>query len=84
MGTLMAPSYANLFVGKLEQEFLQTQNKVPLVWWRYSDDVFTMWTHGKPVLQSFMDSVNQHHTTIKFTVTWLAEEVTLLETWVYN
>ena len=36
MGTRMAQSSANLFMGKLELEFLQTQDKVhvPRVWWR--------------------------------------------------
>ena len=50
MGTRMAPSYANLFMGKLEREFLRTQNKLPLVWWRYIDDIFAIWTHGEPSL----------------------------------
>ena len=40
MGTRMAPSYANLFMGKLEQELLRTQEKLPLVWWRCIDDIF--------------------------------------------
>ena len=35
MGTRMAPSYANLFMGKLEHEFLATQNRLPREWWRY-------------------------------------------------
>ena len=54
MGTCIAPSYANLFMGKLEQEFLRTQEKVPLVWWRYIDDIFAVWTHGEPALQIFV------------------------------
>ena len=37
MGTWMAPSYANLLMGKFKQQFLQTKNKLPLVWWRYID-----------------------------------------------
>ena len=28
-GTRMAPLYANLFMGKLEREFLQTQDRIP-------------------------------------------------------
>ena len=50
MGTCMAPSYAKLFMGKLEQEFLQTQNKKPQVWWKYTDDIFAIWTHDEPSL----------------------------------
>ena len=54
MGTRMASSYANLFMGKFEQHFLQTQNKLPLVWSRYIDDVFATWTHGLPCLNVLM------------------------------
>jgi len=38
MGTRMAPSYANLFMGKLETSFLQQQTIQPLCWLRYIDD----------------------------------------------
>ena len=78
MGTRMAPSYANLFMEKLEQKFLQTQNKLPLVWWRYIDDAFAIWTHGVPCLNVFLRELNNYHTTNKFTADWLAHEVTLL------
>ena len=37
MGTRMAPLYANIFMDKLEREFLQTHSLCPLVWWRYID-----------------------------------------------
>ena len=83
MGTCMAPSYANLFMGKLEREFLQTQDKVPLVWWRYIDDVFIMWTHGEEPLHLFVENLNSYHMTIKLTATWSSEEIIFLETPVY-
>ena len=82
MGTPMAPSYGNLFMGKLEQQFLQNQERVPLVWWRNIDDIFAVWTHGEPTLQSFVGELNRHHSTIKFTAN-LSVEVTFLDTWVY-
>ena len=85
MGTHMAPSYANLFVGKLEREFLRTQNKLPRVWWRYMyiDDIFAIWTHGEPSLGVFIENLNRPHPTIKFIASWSAEEVTFLDTRVY-
>ena len=83
MGTRMAPSYANLFMGKLEREFLRTQDKIPRVWWRYIDDIFAIWDHGEPSLRVFIENLNRHHSTIKFTASWSAEEVTFLDTRVY-
>ena len=53
MGNHMAPSYVNLLMGKLEQEFLCTQEKVPFVWWRYIYEIFAVLTHGKPAVQFF-------------------------------
>ena len=50
MGPSTAPSYANLFLGKLEHESLETENKLPRMWWRYIDDIFTILTHGNPTL----------------------------------
>ena len=38
----MAPSYTNIFMGKLEKELLAQSRKKPTVWWRYIDDVFTL------------------------------------------
>ena len=83
MGTRMAPSYANLFMGKLEREFLLTQDLKPRVWWRFIDDIFAIWTHGEESLKRFIESLNRHHATIKFTATWSAEKVTFLDTTVY-
>ena len=64
---------------KLEREFLHTQDKVPLVWWRYIDDVFAVWTHGEESLCLFVESLNSYHTTIKFTAIWPSDEMTFLD-----
>ena len=67
MGTCMAPSYANLFMAHLEQNFLNTQEIKPLIWWRFIDDIFFIWTHGEENLNSFLTELNEFHNTIKFT-----------------
>ena len=35
----------------------------PLIWLRYIDDMFAVWTHGETLLQSFLD---HYHPAIKF------------------
>ena len=35
MGTRMAPSYTNIFMGKLESSLLQQVTRKPETWWRY-------------------------------------------------
>ncbi|XP_054269026.1 uncharacterized protein LOC128990596 [Macrosteles quadrilineatus] len=66
MGTRMAPSYANLFMGKLEKCFLQSQKVQPLCWFRFIDDIFILWTSGSDSLKQFIDSLNSF-SSLKFT-----------------
>ena len=54
MGTRMAPPYANLFMGDLERSALDKTAYKPLVWWRYIDDIFLIWTHGPDKLTDFI------------------------------
>ena len=83
MVTRMAPSFTNLFIRKLEQEFLQTQGAKPREWWRFIGYIFAIWTHGKSSLCNFIESLNCHHLTIKFTATWSAQTVTFVDMTVY-
>ena len=39
MGTKMAPSYVNIFIGKLEKLIIQSAPHKPLFWFRFIDDV---------------------------------------------
>ena len=46
MGTRMAPSFASLFMGKLEMDFLDSCDKTPLIWLRFLDDILMVWPFG--------------------------------------
>ena len=83
MGTRMAPSYASLFMGKFEQQFLQVQDKLAIVLWRCINDVFAIWTHRVPCLNAVLWELNNHHMTIKFTADWSTREVMFLGTRVF-
>ena len=51
---------------QVETEFLKTQKHKPLVWFRYIDDVFFIWTHGKETLSLFLEDLNNFDPNIKF------------------
>ena len=66
IGTKFAPPYAYIFMDQVETEFLKTQKHKPLVWCRYIDDAFFIWTHGKEMLSLFLEDLNNFHPNIKF------------------
>lgn len=84
MGTKVAPSLANLFMGKLEKDLIKDWPDKPLVWFRFIDDVFCVWTHGQERLGHFLDHLNQAHRTIKFTMESSHTQVNFLDTTVYK
>ena len=85
MGTKMAPSFANIFMGALEQTLLSSSpnHLIPLLWKRFIDDIFLIWTHGEESFRSFIQHLNSFHPTIKFEVTHSTQSVNFLDTTVY-
>ena len=67
MGTCMAPTYANIFMGAIERRLLGYLPDKPLVWLRYIDDILLIWTHGHAKLEAFIQHANRFHPIIKFT-----------------
>ena len=84
MGTKMAPSYANLFMGQLEPKLQAQASQHINMWKRYIDDIFIIWTSHNEDLQTFMDKINSMHPTIKFTHECSNEELTFLDMTVYK
>ena len=55
IGTKFAQAYANLFMTRLEERLLDASADKPLVWMRFIDDLFFIWTHGEEKLKSFIN-----------------------------
>jgi hypothetical protein len=81
MGTPMAPTIANIFMGWLEKNILNnsTHNIDPALWKRYIDDIITLWFHGEEALHTFMTWLNNLHPSIKFTYSFGRKNVPYLD-----
>ena len=70
MGTRVAPTYANLFMGVLEQKILD--NCPPhlrphlRLWKRYIDDILIIWTDSWDSFLEFFNYINNFHRTMKY------------------
>ena len=80
MGTKTAPSHANNFMGHFEEAHVYTYCLQPLIWLRFIDDIFMIWTHGKTELINFVANLNSCHETIKFTAEISKTTVNFLDT----
>ena len=77
-------AFANIFMGTVESQILHRSVVKPLVWKRYIDDIFSIWNTNKDEVTQFMEQVNSHHPTIKFTAEVSDTDTTFLDTSVYK
>ena len=66
MGPKNACSYADLAKGLIDEKAKLEGSLKPLLWWRYRDDIFYLWTQGLPKLLQFTEYRNSLYPTIKF------------------
>ena len=70
MGTRVAPTYTNIFMGKLEKEILSNcpQHLQPFIhtWQRFIDDILNIWTGTEEQFSEFFNFLNSYHPTMKF------------------
>ena len=67
MGTICAPSYANIFMSEFEERHIYPliKNK-SVIYLRYIDGIFIVWIKSESELRHFMNEINQKHESIKF------------------
>ncbi len=58
MGTRVAPSFANLYMGHFEKEHVYTYPLQPWCWFRFIDDIKFLWPHGREELDRFINHLN--------------------------
>ena len=79
IGTKFAPPYACIYMDRVEQDFLETQELQPLLWLRYIDDIFFIWTHGKEELKKFMEKFNNFTPNLRFTYESSEKSISFLD-----
>ena len=85
MGTKVAPCFADLFLGKFEEDFILTPeitNKIKL-YKRFLDDIFILWTGNLKELNTFIEYINNIHPTIKFTHKYSTKQIDFLDSTIY-
>ena len=80
MDTSLATNYANLFMDRFETHALAGYPLKPLVWKRFIDDIFMIWTHGEDSLNHFIEYLNSLHESIKFTHEFSLTDINFLDT----
>ena len=84
MGTISAPSYANIFMGKFEESHIYPYIRhLCKLYLRYIDDLFLIWTGTKQQFEDFICSLNNQHPSIKFSYQISNTSIYFLDTTVY-
>ena len=78
-GAKVAPSVANTLMGWFEAQFVYTYELQPLLWVRFIDDTFLIWTHGQDVLRTFENYLNGCVPSIKFETETSLKEIHFLD-----
>ena len=67
MDTKMAPAYAHISMGRLEEQLLRSVAMRTFSWLRLIDDTNMKWSHGRKALTTFLDEANNIQPNKKFT-----------------
>ena len=84
MGTKMAVAFAVIFMAHVEKQLLATSPCKPILWKRFIDDIFSVWTISINEINKFVEFANNFHSTIKFTCEMSPERIVFLDTEVFK
>ena len=79
IGTKFAPHYANIFMARLEEEMFSNTEFQQVLWLRYLDDIFCLWTDIIEKLKELFEFLNVFHPSIKFTKDYSSYQMNCLD-----
>ena len=62
----------------LEEEIFKNPKSKPVLWLRYLDDIFRLWTEGVDKLKEFFNYLNEFHPSVKFTMVYSEKQIKFL------
>lgn len=80
MGKKFAPAYANLYMCLWEETAFTKCTHLPLIYYRYLDDIFGIWNHSTSEFLEFVTVLNTHHSSITITHNIQLESIEFLDT----
>ena len=85
MGTICAPSYANIFMSHFEKNVIYPFIKgFSLIYLKFIDDIFFIWTGNEKDLMKFLNERNTKHDSIKFEYQISKTSIKFIDTEVYK
>ena len=84
MGTKLAPALATIYIGDLEEQFLENRPLKPELWVRYIDDVFLVWAHPLSEFETFLEDLNKTRERIRFTAEVSLNSCNFLDLTIYK
>ena len=84
MGKKFAPAYANIFMAHFEKQALAKCSKLPECYFRFLDDIFTIWTRTLQDFDAFLETLNSHHPTIKLKATVSLNTIDFLDVTIFK
>lgn len=84
MGKRFAPAYANIYMADWEETAFQKCKLLPVIYLRFLDDIWGVWTHSKEEFETFVQTLNSHHTSIKIEPQLSEKETNFLDTTVFK
>jgi len=75
IGFHLGMNYASTYLGAWEEELFKRSYRKPLVYFRFVDDVWGLWTHGEDALLDFHTKGNQINPRIKLELRYSTEQL---------